>query len=130
MSRNENQETQFEDLLDAITEAMLHDQDDVSAVMARYSVPATRLDGLVDLIARLNTALTPQQPQDRFVRQLRRDLMGQQTGLLARVRYLPGRVQIAAGLAVIAGVMLVSRRRGFDIQHTIQDAEIPLLQQQ
>jgi hypothetical protein len=130
MSRTENQETQFENLLDAITDALLHDQDDVNKIVARYPVPATRLDGLVDLITRLNIALTPQQPRDRFVHQLKRDLVGQQSGLLARLRYLPGRVQIAAGLAVIAGgLMLVSRRRGFDIQDAIQDAEIPLLQQ-
>jgi len=130
MSHIENQETQFENLLDAITDAVLHNPDDVRAVIARHPVPATRLDGLAELIARLNATLTPQQPQDRFVRQLKRDLVGQQSGLLARLRYLPGRVQIAAGLAVIAGgLMLFSRRRGFEIPDTIQDAEIPLLQQ-
>lgn len=127
MSRTDHQDTQFEDLLDAITDALINEHEDVRQIVARYPALSARLDELADLIARLDATLCPQQPSPRFVRQLRRDLGGQQAGLLERLRHLPGRVQIvAAGLAVIAGgLMLVSRRRAFYIQET----EIPLLQQ-
>jgi hypothetical protein len=52
------------------------------------------------------------QPSRRFVRRLKQDLVTPEDyNVLTRVRRLPPRVQIAAGIALIAGFMLLSRRR-------------------
>ena len=40
--------------------------------------------------------------------------------MVSRLRYLPPRVQIAAGIALVAGFMLLSRRRMIeDVQHDL-----------
>ena len=67
----------------------------------------------MELIDTLYHTLTPVDPSPQFVRRLRQDLMGTDTSnVLVKVRRLPPRVQIAAGLALMAGVFILSRRRG------------------
>jgi hypothetical protein len=64
------------------------------------------------MIRRVHVALAGVQPSPRFVNRLRQDLIGQPPrGMLARVRYLPPRVQIAAGVVAVMGFMLITRRR-------------------
>jgi len=75
-------------------------------------VPRAEVESFLQLIQRLHVALVGVQPSRRFVQRLRQDLIGQsQWNLVNRVRYLPPRVQIAAGIALIAGFILLSRRR-------------------
>jgi hypothetical protein len=119
--------SELENLLSAVTDALLAEQGDLDAVISQYNVPRTNVDLFVKVIRRLHMTLVGVQPSRRFVRRLKADLMGlPHYSVVSRVRFLPARVQIAAGLAVIAGFMLLTRRR---LMVDVQEAqEAPALQ--
>ena len=123
-------ENRFEDLLSELTDAMLHDASarQVNTLVDSYDVAAVDINPFKDMIYQLQGVLTPQQPSDQFAKRLKRDLMGQQRyTFMDRLRYLPARVHVAAGFAVVAGFMLITRRRiGIDIDDAV---ELPALQQ-
>ena len=121
----------LENLLSAVTDALLADERaNLDQIVNRYSVPRHDVEGLVGIVRKLHMTLVGAQPSRRFVNRLRNDMVGtQRTNIVNRVRYLPPRVQIAAGIALVAGFMLLSRRRLIDdARHESQ--EIPVLQQQ
>jgi hypothetical protein len=122
----------LEDLLSAVTDALLAGEDNLDAIVAQYDVPRSTVENLVSFIRRLHQTLVGVQPSPRFVQKLKRELIGTpQAGLVSRVRYLPARVQIAAGVVAIAGFMLLTRRRLQDIAAVASpkdDAEIPVTQ--
>lgn len=121
-------ELQLQDLFSAVTDALLADDTaDIDTVIAQYSVPRAEVDSLVGIIRRLHLTLVGAQPSRRFVRRLRHDLVGvSNRDVVARIRYLPARVQIAAGIALVAGFMLLTRRRMLeDIKH--ENTEAPAL---
>src|SRR5262245_13707879 len=104
--------SELETLLAAVTEAILHDEQDLDQIVSRYDVPRSELEGLVNVIRRLHVVLVGVHPSRRFAQRLRLELMGeQQRGVINRLRYLPPRVQIAGGIVLVAGFMLLSRRR-------------------
>lgn len=109
-------ELELQNLLAAVTDALLADnQTDIDMAMGRYPGPRAEVEGLVGLIRHLHTVLVGQAPSKRFVRRLKHDLVGANSrNLMARVRYLPPRVQIAAGIAVIITFMFITRRRLLD----------------
>lgn len=120
---------ELQNLLSAVTDALLADQKgDIDGIIGRYSVPRAEVDSLIGIVQRLHLMLVGAQPSRRFVRRLKTDLVGVPEGnVVSRLRYLPPRVQIAAGIALVAGFMLLSRRRMIeDVQHEQQ--EIPVLQ--
>lgn len=99
------------DLLDDIT-ARRRVRQDVGGLAQRYGMARGELDKYVVLIDNLNRALTVVKPSDRFAQRLKQDLMGApRMGVITRIRSLPPRVQIAAGLALMAGFTLLIRRR-------------------
>lgn len=105
-------ETQLQNLLSAVTDALLSGQTVVDHVTRAYDVPGDQVDNLIGVIRRLHTALTGVQPSRRFVRRLKIELVGEtDRNLVTRFRYLPPRVQIAAGVALVAGLMILRRRR-------------------
>jgi type VI protein secretion system component VasF len=111
--RNDNRETnpKVNDVLAAATDAILAGGN-VDAVLNRYDVPRTELEGLLKLITRLHVALVGVKPSKRFAHRLKQDLMGApRASVITRIRHLPPRVQIAAGVALLAGFMLIARRR-------------------
>jgi type VI protein secretion system component VasF len=117
----------LQNLLAAVTEAILADEQDLDSIISRYAVPRAEVEGLVHLIQRLHVVLVGVRPSRRFAQRLRQDLMGQhQRNVINRLRYLPPRVQIAAGIALIAGFMLISRRR-FAADTDEQPQEVPAL---
>lgn len=101
----------LQNLLSAVTEAILNDEQDLDVIVDRYSVPRADVEGLVHLIQRLHVVLVGVRPSRRFAQRLRQDLMGQQMSMVNRLRYLHPRVQIAGGIALVVGFMLLSRRR-------------------
>jgi len=113
-------EVKTQDLLDAITVALQHD-DDIEKVISKSSVPREDIDGLVDVIQSLNTTLTPVQPSAKFADRLHDELMGARPGMVKRVRQMPARVHIAAILAVIIGFVLIVYRRIMGIAPNTQD---------
>ena len=103
---------QIENLLSAVTDALLAENTNVDAIIRQYKVPRNDVESFVRVINRLHIALVGVQPSRRFVRRLKQDLVGAPNrNVLSRVRHLPPRVQIAAGIALVAGFMLLSRRR-------------------
>jgi type VI protein secretion system component VasF len=109
---------QMQDMLSAVTDAMLANES-VDAVLARYSVPRAEVAAFLVLINRLHHAIVGVKPSRRFAMRLRQDLMGApRMNVITRMRSLPPRVQIAAGIALVAGFMLLTRRR------LIQDARL------
>lgn len=122
---------ELENLLSAVTDALLADErTNLDQIVSRYAVPKKEVEGLVGIVRKLHITLVGAQPSRRFVNRLRNDLIGQHRGnIVNRVRYLPPRVQIAAGIALVAGFLLLNRRRLIDdAQRDAQ--EIPVLQQQ
>ena len=121
----------LENLLSAVTDALLADERaNLDQIVTRYSVPRQEVEGLVGIVRKLHMTLVGAQPSRRFVSRLRSDLMGtQRTNIVNTVRYLPPRVQIAAGIALVAGFMLLSRRRLIDDSRR-ESQDIPVLQQQ
>ncbi len=122
---------ELENLLSAVTDALLADERaNLDTIVNRYAVPRHEVEGLVGIVRKLHVTLVGVQPSRRFVNRLRNDLVGaKRTNIVSRVRYLPPRVQIAAGIALVAGFMLLTRRRLIDdARHDSQ--EIPVLQQQ
>ncbi|MBL8119305.1 MAG: hypothetical protein J0L63_16935 [Anaerolineae bacterium] len=123
-------ELEMQNLLSAVTDALLADENaELDNIIGRYAVPRTEVMGLVTVIRRLHLTLVGAQPSRRFVSKLKYDLVGgERSNIVARVRYLPPRVQIAAGIALLAGFMLLSRRRLMDDSRR-ESQEIPVLQQ-
>ncbi len=104
---------ELQNLLSAVTDALLIESgSDIDSIIGRYSVPRAEVEGFVGIIKRLHLTLVGEQPSRRFVRRLKQDLVGMEDAtVVARIRHLPPRVQIAAGIALVAGFMLLSRRR-------------------
>jgi hypothetical protein len=120
----------LDDLLSAVTDALLTGEDELDTIIAQYDVPRSNVENLVLFIRRLHQTLVGVQPSPRFVQKLKRDLIGtEETGLVSRVRYLPPRVQMAAGVVAIAGFMLLARRRLIDLaQGTAkEETEAPVI---
>ena len=119
---------ELENLLSAVTEALLADEDsDLDAIVNRYRVPRSEVEGLIGIIRRLHVSLVGVQPSRRFVGRLRLEVVGSRYNVVSRIRYLPPRVQIAAGIALVAGFMLLSRRRMAEEAQS-EAQEIPVLQ--
>jgi hypothetical protein len=109
----------LEDLLSAVTDALLLEDQPIEPIIARYDVDRAQVRTFVTLIDRLHRTLTGVQPSPRFVNKLKADLMGShQRGVLARMRYLPPRVQVAAGFVAVIGFILLAHRRIADLAHT------------
>ncbi|MBZ0296129.1 MAG: hypothetical protein K8L99_26460 [Anaerolineae bacterium] len=106
------QPSELQNLLSAVTDAILAEEADLDNILAQYQVPREQVTGFVALIKNLHQALVGVQPSKRFVRRLKQDLIATgNVNVLVRVRSLPPRVQIAAGIALVAGFMIISRRR-------------------
>lgn len=119
----------LENLLAAVTEAILNDERDLDTIIAQYAVPRSEVEGLINVIKSLHIVLIGVRPSHRFAQRLRQDLMGQhQRNVINRLRYLPPRVQIAGGIVLIAGFMLLSRRHFMGDSRSEQPQEAPALQ--
>ena len=120
-----------QDLLDILTEAVLGKQDNLDDIIQQHNIPHDQIEGLVDLVQKLHAVFVNQQPSGNFIKQLKRDLLGQNDQVLAPLRNLRGRAQIAAGaagLAAFAGVTLMIARRYLG-ESSSEGTEIPVLQQ-
>lgn len=104
--------TPMDDFLTAATNAVLRGERDIDSLARRYGVSRSDCDAMLPLIRQLKAAHRAERPSDQFKRKLHRDLMGApEYTLVERVRYLPPRVQLAAGAAVsiTAALLLVGR---------------------
>lgn len=109
---NSLSDVQLQNLLAILTDELLTAESDVHTLAQRHQISSDEMRGLLELIAQMNGAFVPVQPSERFVRRLHQDLIGgESSNVLVRVRKLPPRVQLAAGLALMAGFVFLSRRR-------------------
>lgn len=122
---DQRSDVQFQNLLTSITDALLAGETDAQH-LAQQHADSAEMKSLIQMIDRLDHAFVLVQPSPRFVKRLREDLTGMDSvNMLVRVRQLPPRVQIAAGLALVAGFVILSRRRtGSDPVHEVQEAAV------
>ncbi len=126
MSTPQDYEKELQNLLTALTDALLADPGaDLERIAAVYHVPPQDIQALMGLIRQLHLTLTGVEPSKQFVIRLRQDILGKQgQRVFSSIRRLPTRVQIAAGVTVAAGFVLLARRRlGGDDQS--EAADIP-----
>ena len=113
MSDTDVTEIQLQNLLSAVTDALfVEEETEIDSIVSRYRVPRAEVDSLLKVVHRLHLTLAGVKPTRRFAYRLKSELIGApKWGVVTRVRHLPPRVQIAAGIALVAGFMLLSRRR-------------------
>lgn len=124
-------EVRLENLLAAVTDAMLADETDLDRIFERYAISRSDVQDLLGIIQRLKVTLVGVRPGRRYVARLKHDLVAQseQRNVIDRWRTLPARVQIAAVLALLAGFVLLSRRAAFARLASGSDvAEVPAIQ--
>ncbi|MDX2141033.1 MAG: hypothetical protein SF123_23325 [Chloroflexota bacterium] len=116
---------QMQDMLAAVTDAMLTGGS-VDRVLKQYNLPRQEVAVFLTLITLLHRTIVGVKPSRRFAQRLKQDLMGApRMGVIGRIRYLPPRVQIAAGVALVAGFLLLARRRLIADAHaeTVREVE-------
>lgn len=112
MFGTDSNDARTENFLSALTDALLSGRTVDTSLAARYGVSQSDASEYTRIIDALSGTLVPVHPSRKFVRLLRQDLIGsEESGVVASVRSLPPRVQIAAGLALLAGFFLLLRRR-------------------
>ena len=128
MSYSELSETQMQNLLDALTNAILVGQDDVDPITRRYGAEPELVTPYVRLINQLQQVLYTEQPRDAFVRSLKLELT-RQANPYADLRRFPVRARLAAIIAAAAaGVLLILRRRNHSENRLMKNLDIPILQ--
>lgn len=112
MSDSGYTEVQVQNFLAAITDALMtNPHADLRSFAAAYNIPRDVADELIDLVLRLHSTLVEVHPAKAFTRRLGQELRGKEQGAFSTIRHLPTRVQLAAGITVIAGFIFYSRRR-------------------
>ncbi len=107
---------QLQNMLSSVTDSLLSSRASFDYLAREYAARGEQVESLIDVIRRLHTAMTGVQPSRRFVRRLKIELVGEtERNLVTRFRYLPPRVQVAAGVALVAGLIILRRRRVLDM---------------
>jgi hypothetical protein len=107
-------QSQMPEMLATVTDTMLAGKN-IDAVLHVYGVSKRQIADFLNIITVLQRALVGVKPSRRFTHRLKQDLMGTpRMNVITRIRYLPPRVQIAAGVALMAGFALLLRRRALN----------------
>ncbi len=109
---------QIEDFLMAHADALVSGSPAMDQLLDEYDdMIRSQVEGLFTLTERLRHTLIPVSPSEQFVNRLHHDLMSaasaQPLSLWGRIRSLPPRTQIAAGIGgatLTAGVVLLASR--------------------
>ena len=102
----------FVDALDAAA-ARLQRDDGGEPPMAHTEESPGEPQAFTEIIQSLQASLRPLAPDQAFAERLRFDLLDGAPGYVGRLRQMPGRLSVAAILAVIAGFVLFMLRRLF-----------------
>ncbi len=85
---------------------------DAHALADKHNLPPGDVEGYADTLKQLEYTLVDVQASISFKHELREELLGKPSpSLMGRVRNLPPRLQFAAGLALLAAMALLGRRR-------------------
>lgn len=109
---------QVEDFLTAHTDALISESPDVDRLFEEYDHSVRRqAEGLMALAEQISRLLVPVTPSEQFVNRLYQELTANTVpghmSLWMRIRSLPPRTQLAAGLggaAMTAGVVYIATR--------------------
>lgn len=105
------EQSQMPEMLATVTDTILAGKN-IDAVLHVYGASRRQVADFLNIIMLLQRALVGVKPSRRFSHRLKQDLMGApRMNVITRIRYLPPRVQIAAGVALMAGFALLLRRR-------------------
>lgn len=105
-------DVRMQELINALTDAVLRDDADIERIRQEIELPQHEVDSLLNIIEGLHDSFVPVEPSQRFVTQLRSELVQEPSwGWLWRLRSLPARFHMAAGVALFGGFMLIWRRR-------------------
>jgi ethanolamine ammonia-lyase small subunit len=78
MSHSSGQsEVRLENLLAAVTDAMLADEMEMDRIFERYAISRVEVEDLLNIIQRLKVTLVGVRPGRRYVARLKHDLMSQ-----------------------------------------------------
>jgi hypothetical protein len=128
MSYSELSEAQTQNLLDALTNAILVGQDDLEPIARRYGADPAMVEPFWGLIHQLHRVLHAEQPRESFVRSLKLELT-RQANPHADLNRFPVRARIAAVIAAVAaGFLLVLRRRSHSESRLVKGLDVPILQ--
>jgi hypothetical protein len=108
---SQNAPLSIEAFLNAATDAVIDQRTIPAAWSEHYDVTPSEAASWLALIRGLSAALVLVKPSKSFSGHLKSELIGRDRTMVERVRQLPPRVQIAATLAVAAGLWLLARRR-------------------
>jgi hypothetical protein len=67
----------LENLLAALTDAIIEDEQDLDVIVNRYGIPRADVERFIQLIRRLHVVLVGVHPSRRFAHRLRQELLGQ-----------------------------------------------------
>ncbi len=111
----------IEAYLSSVTDAVIVGRNIPSSWAKRYDLSPSEAASWLALIRGLSGALVLVKPSKTYAESLKRDLIGRvDRTMVERVRQLPPRVQIAATLAVAAGLWLLARRRYATLAATVE----------
>ena len=113
MSQSDSYDVRVQAYLAALTDAQLEGGRSALQLAVQYDIPAAEAQQLATLVNRVDAAFEDVAPTAQFRATLRSDLIGEAdaAGMFGQVRSLPPRIQIAAGVALIAAMTLLGRRR-------------------
>ena len=112
MTQNLSSHPQLEDFLYAYTDTLLDGPVDVQALARQYDIPLHEVTEFTSLLDRMDATLVVAAPAPQFKRDLCAELIGEPTpSWLGRFRNLPPRLQFTAGVALLAAMALLGRRR-------------------
>lgn len=107
-------ELRSEDILMAHADALASGADPNQLFDQYDDLLLGQIGGLLTLAERISRLLIQVSPSEQFVNQLRHELIEASSpgrrSLWGRIRSLPPRTQIAAGIGVTAGVVLIASR--------------------
>jgi len=117
----------MQNMLAATTDAILagEQQRKIQFLMRSYGLPRHEAESMVELIHMLDEALVEVQPNPRFSRRLKRELLhdARSAGAFWRVRRMPMRVRLAAVAGFVHNLLLPLRRRLWGDEQESKDAE-------
>lgn len=113
MTQSDKYEVRLKYFMADMTEDVLNGQDaDIHGLAIYHDIPVQEAQAYSGLVSRLDSTLVDVQPSAQFKKQLRSELVGEETStVLQRLRKLPPRLQLAAGIALFAAMALLGRRR-------------------
>lgn len=112
MSNDTQDDKHLREFLYDATDVMLEHPLDARALAYKHHVTLDEATIYIDMVAQLDATLVDVQPSTQFRRQLRTELLGEpQRTALGRLRNMPPRLQWAAGVALLAAMALLGRKR-------------------